>query len=134
MMLLRRFVILLTSLAFLMTSVGWGMASAFAPLESGKNHHAAVAEAGADEHHDHGQKAVAQASECLEAEGCGADSWQVDLADSCCAMACHVAMKPGLSMVLVMAMFRKKDPILLENGIREASNARLERPPRSAAA
>jgi hypothetical protein len=134
MMLLRRFVVLLASLVFLTTSVGWSMASALAPLGSGKGHHSAIEAAGSSGHHDHSQQTVELASDCDEADSCGADSWHDALADSCCAMACHVAMPANSCATIFMTILRLKDPALLEDGIKEASSARLERPPRSAAA
>jgi hypothetical protein len=49
-------------------------------------------------------------------------------------MACHVAMPANSCATIFMTILRLKDPALLEDGIKEASSARLERPPRSAAA
>jgi len=131
---LRRAVILVATLALLVTSVGWNTAGALMGLKTGhETKIASTTHHSAD--HSHAVRASEHASSCSEAEDCDSDAWHhEDLADSCCGTACHIAAEPNACAEVLVSIVHALDGISPEDDLKEASSARLERPPRSIAA
>jgi len=98
---LRSFVILLTVLAFSVTSTGWGIASSLMVSSGGKGYHAPIEASHSSGSHEHGDSDLAQNSACLEADGsaCAAKHQHGD--ESCCAMACHTAISASARLSLL---------------------------------
>ncbi|MFG1352300.1 MAG: hypothetical protein B7X99_13015 [Rhizobiales bacterium 17-65-6] len=131
---LRSFVILLTVLAFSVTSTGWGIASSLMVSSGGKGHHAPIEASHSSGSHEHGDSDLAQNSACLEADGsaCAAKHQHGDESNSCCAMACHTAIPASGCAMAIIAFVRTIDHPSLEAGVKGSSATRLERPPRFA--
>jgi len=130
---LRSFVVLLTVLAFLVTSTGWGIANTLMVSSGGKGHHAPIETSHSSGSHEHGDSDLAQNSACLEADGsaCSAQHQHGDASNSCCAMACHTAIPASGCAMAIIAFVRTIDHPSLDAGVKESSATRLERPPRS---
>lgn len=131
---LRSFMILLTVLTFSVMNTGWSIASAGMAANGARGHHASSEADHSSGHHEHGDKDVAQHPACLEADGsaCDAGHEHSDVASSCCAMACHTAIPASGYVTTVTGIAHAIDPVPLEVGVKEASVARFERPPRFA--
>lgn len=129
---LRAFLILLTMLTFTVSSVGWTLTSASAASGSG-GHHAVTDGAQARDHLDDGAD-HAHESYCERADNgaCGTDHDHAELASSCCALACHTVIPNHGHFTSIAEIVRLVDPPVLQIGIKEASGARFERPPRLA--
>lgn len=132
--LLRRCVIFFLALTFSVTSVGWAMASTSIAPRFGDEHHGSVDAGLSSESHQHGREAVDQIADCLGSDDCTSDVHHDGLGDSCCAMACHDAASPSTGAAIFVAIIRAMDPVPLQMSVKEASTARLERPPRFAGA
>ncbi|MFG1466162.1 hypothetical protein V5F77_25175 [Xanthobacter sp. DSM 24535] len=130
---LRSFAILLTVLAFSVTSTGWGIASGLMASSGGRGHHAPIEASHSSGSHEHGDSGLAQNSACLEADGsaCSAQHQHGDASNSCCAMACHTAIPASGCAMAIIAFMRTIDHPSLDVGVKESSATRLERPPRS---
>lgn len=130
----RSVMILLIVFAFSVASTGWSIAGAAMAAGGSKGHHAPVTADHPGGGHEHGDDHVAQHPVCPESNGsaCDAGHDHGDVASSCCAMACHTAIPAHGYMTTVFATAHAIDPVLLEIGVKEASGARFERPPRSA--
>ena len=131
---LRSFVILLTVLAFSVTSTGWGIASSLMVSSGGKGHHAPIEASHSSGSHGHGNEDLVLDSACLEADGsaCATKHQRGDASTSCCAMACHAAIPASGCAMAIIAFVRTIDHPSLEAGVKGSSATRLERPPRSA--
>ncbi|MFG1261022.1 MAG: hypothetical protein B7Y12_23635 [Rhizobiales bacterium 24-66-13] len=130
---LRPFMILLTVLAFSVTSMGWGIASGAMASSGGKGHHAPIEASHSSGSHEHGDSDLAQNLACLEADGsaCAAKHQHGDESNSCCAMACHTAIPASGCAMAIIAFVRTIDLPSLDAGVKGSSATRLERPPRS---
>lgn len=130
----RSLVILLTALAFSVTSVGWAMESGSMALNAANGHHRSIEATHSSGQHKHRSNDGVQRSTCLQATGvaCDTDHHPGDPAKSCCgALACHAAIPVSSCTATVIAFVRAIEPLPLEIGIKEASGTRLDRPPRS---
>lgn len=130
--LLRRCVILFLALTFSVTSVGWAMASTSIAPRLGEEHHGSIDAGFSSESHQHVHEAVDQKADCLGSDNCTSDVHYDGLGDSCCAMACHDAAAPSAGAAIFVGIIRAMDPVPLQMSVKEASTARLERPPRFA--
>ena len=127
--LLRRMVILFAALAFIVTSVGWGATGALTGLKA--DHHNGLVSVTTDKaDHHHGDYASDIAASCSDAKDCGSKAWHEDVSEACCGTACHIATEAGACRQVLVPIARAPDCILIDDEIKEASLARLERPPR----
>jgi hypothetical protein len=127
---LRRIVILFATLALIVTSVGWGVAGMQMELTAG--HHSGIASTAAHNlDHSHGDRAPEQAAPCSDANDCGDNAWHEDFAESCCGTACHIATEAGACRPVLVPIVHALEGVSPEDDIKEASLARVERPPRS---
>jgi hypothetical protein len=127
---LRRIVILFATLALIVTSVGWGVAGMQMGLKAG--HHSGIASTSAHNLvHNHGDRAPEQAAPCSDANACGDNAWHEDFAESCCGTACHIATEAGACRQVLVPIVHVLEGVSPEDDIKEASLARVERPPRS---
>ena len=124
---LRRIVILVAALAFIVTSVGWGVAGALPGR--GLSHEGASTAVAVDDHHADG--AATHAAPCSGSDECGDKTGHEDLADSCCGSTCHVVTQAGTYGQILVPIARALAGVSPEDDITEAALARLERPPRS---
>ena len=132
--LLRFFAILLTVLAFSVTSTGWGIASGMKASGGGKGHHATIETDHSAGSHAHGNSDLAQGHGCHDgaSSGCGPDDQSGDTSSSCCAISCHTAIESAGCTTTLIAIVRTIDHPLIETSVRGSSSTRLERPPRPA--
>jgi phosphopentomutase len=126
---LRRTVILFTTLAFIVTSVGWGVAGTLLGL--GLNHTGAVASASVDTGDHHADPATQHGPQCSGSDACDDTTGHQELADSCCGSTCHVVTQAGACAQILIPIARALQRISPEDDTTEAAPARLERPPRS---
>jgi len=136
----RSFVILLATLAVLMTNATWAIttsAMAHSPLNA-HSHSSTTAEHAAGQHSSHESKMRYQAVvDCSSASTstCEGGHQSKDPAQSCCGtMACHAAIATTTSMVTVVAFARMIKPFPLEYGLKQQQLGRLDRPPRAVGA
>lgn len=129
----RRLVMMITALAFISTSGGGSMASALLPFAPGSGHHLAGEAATADTRVDQDGKVWERVADCFETDSHGAGVGHGDSAGACCAMACHAVMAVAFD-AMILAVVRAKTLIMPDDGASGAEAARLERPPRVAAA
>lgn len=127
---LRRIVILFAALAFIVTSVGWGAAGALMGLKPGHASGITAFAVHKTDHH-HTDRAANQAAPCSETKDCGDNAWHEDFAESCCGTACHIATEAGACRQVLVPIAHALEGVSLEEDIKEASLARVERPPRS---
>jgi hypothetical protein len=127
--LLRCIVILCATLAFIVTSVGWGATGALMGLKADHHGLASVTTDKADHHH--GDFAADLAASCSDAKDCGSKAWHEDVADACCGTACHIATEAGGCRQVLIPIARALNNTLLDDEIKEGTFTRLERPPRS---
>lgn len=125
----RRLVILFTALAFIVTSVGWGVAGTLLGL--GLSHDSAIASAAVDTGDHHGDPAMQHGPQCSGSDQCDDKTGHQDIADSCCGSTCHVVTQAGACGQILIPIARAVERISPEDDITEAAPARLERPPRS---
>lgn len=126
---LRSLMLVAAAVAFLVSSVGWSMASVrimggTAIVTAEKHAHAG---------HDHG-RAHTDPAACKTVTGeanCAGDHSRDGEASSCCALACHMA----IPLAFAIGPWAKALPVLgdasLNAGLDDAGLVRLERPPRS---
>ena len=131
MRLLRPFVVLLTVLAFSVSSLGWGTASAL--MVSSGGHHAPIEASQSIEAHEHGRGELVQNSAYQQVDS-STFTQHGDTSNSCCAMACHTVIPAAAYTMAVFALEQTIDYQSREASAEESSAARLDRPPRSAAA
>ena len=124
---------MITALAFILTSGGGSMASALAPFESGIGPHLAGEAATPDARLDHDGRAWERVADCFANESHGAGAGHGDSAGACCAMACHAVMAVAFD-AMIMAIVPAETLIMPDDDASGAHAARLERPPRFAAA
>lgn len=126
---LRRMVILFAALAFIVTSVGWGVTGSLPGFKLGHESATTSMAVAAGDHH--ADPAAAQAAHCSDSDECGDKTGHEELADSCCGSACHIVTQAGACGQIFVPIVRVLDGISPEDDIMETSPARLERPPRS---
>lgn len=126
---LRRIVILMATLGFIVTSVGWGVAGALVGFEI--SHDGAMTSAAVETDDHHIDRAAEQASPCSQPDDCGEKSGHQELADSCCGSTCHIVTQASACDQILVPMARALEGVSPEDDITEAAPARLERPPRS---
>lgn len=132
----RTLAIALTMVAVAITSTGW---SAAAGLTAAVGMTAMQQSAG-DDHsagaHDHGGKQTADNTACTDGrQGCGSSHHQPqDLAQTCCAMACHTAILSFACVEPVSFVTWQVEHHEPTNMLEGAAIIGLERPPRPARA
>jgi hypothetical protein len=131
----RPFVILLTMLAFSTANMAWAIDGAAMALGSEQGHHHSVRSAHSNQSHSHpDSKQIAEHPDCTQgmSAGCHTGQHSGDLAKSCCgAIACHAAIPATGCATTITPLVRAIQPLPFEFGVKQASVARLDRPPRS---
>lgn len=126
---LRRIMILTATLAFIVTSVGWGVAGALMGFEL--NHDGGMSSAAAETNDHHDDATAEQAAHCSQPDDCGDKSEHQKLADACCGSTCHIVTQAGACGQILVPVAHRLDGISPEDDMTETALARLERPPRS---
>lgn len=123
--------IALIMVAVAITGSGWSVASAI-PSANGF----AIVKGSSPDHHmadDHDQNSAKQARDLVSCEGldCGGSHHQSqDMAQKCCAAACHTAILSVTSLAPVSFVTWPIKHHQLAGVLEEAGTIRLERPPR----
>lgn len=133
--LLRQLVLVSIAVAFVVTSVGWGVASGrsiLAPLQA--SHHQRVSVAGLEQEADHGHDLVGDRCGDEAQDRCSSDHAHDKPSGSCCALACHLAVAADFETFAVPRFERAAGATLVIEEREGVDRSRLERPPRISAA
>ncbi len=133
--LLRQLVLVSIAVAFVVTSVGWGVVSGrstFAPLPAG--HHERVTVAGLEHEKDHDHDLVGGQCGDDAQDRCSSDHAHDKLAGSCCALACHLAVAAIFEAFTIPRFELAAGATLVIEEREGVDRSRLERPPRISAA
>lgn len=132
---LRPYVILLTVLAFSVANVAWAVDCAAMAVGAEQGRHHAVQSTHSSQSHNHHSRVAAEHADCHQAGSADhhTDQHPDDPAKSCCgALACHAAIQATGSVASVVPLLRATQSFPFEYGLKQATFARLDRPPRSA--